>query len=261
MADEEKGKVEEKLEPTEPEKGEVTPEEKLSKLTEDEVTEIIKDREHWEESYKTLQRTDTRKTQELEALRKQPQPQSTGNTEVLEAILNSIPQPKDEYGNPTAPSPEVLKAQAALKTAKQHERQVKYAAHIKGLEEKAVEERQKMFKEAEDAGIDPHGEEMRFVELSWDANNAPAARKWLDRALKKVKPKGETAKTEEEIRAEVRAEEKAKAIEDLGLKKQDGGSPSGGGGSDETFLEEYSQGKSSDHKRAKVILEKIAKGG
>lgn len=151
------------------------------------------------------------------------QPQSSGNTEVLEAILNALPQPKDDYGNPTI-SPEVLKAQAALKVAKQRDAQAKYATQIERQHQKAVEERQKMRKEVEDAGLDPDGEELALVELAWDNNNPAAARKWLDKALKKVKPKREKVKeTEEEMEVRIRADVVKK------LTKQDTESPSGVG--------------------------------
>ncbi|KKN56939.1 hypothetical protein LCGC14_0567310 [marine sediment metagenome] len=159
---------------------------------------------------------------DLEVKRLKSLPQSSGNTEILEQMLKAIPQQKDDYGN-TIASPEIKKLERQLAIAKQRDFNVRQRAAADG-------ERQKMRKEAEEAGLDPDGKDLALVELAWDNNNPQVARKWLNRAIAEhqgEKPKEqevkEKVKTEEEIRTEVTAELTAK------YKIQDPISPSGDG--------------------------------
>ncbi|KKN73868.1 hypothetical protein LCGC14_0396700 [marine sediment metagenome] len=173
----------------------------------------IKDLENQNKGLSKLQSEAT-----LDAERLRSQPQSSGVAEALEAVLKAMPQQTDIDGRPVI-NPEIAKAQARLNFLKQQERQKQQVAYATG-------ERQKMRQEAEEAGIDPDGDELALVELAWDNNNPAVARKWLDKAKKKhlkTEPAKETkvTKTEEEIRAEVTSELTAK------YKIQDTISPSG----------------------------------
>ena len=208
---------------------------------------------------KGIRKLQSEAVRELNRLKSQPQ--SNGNTEVLEAMLKAIPKQQDEYGNPAAASPEVRRAEAILRSAKQREAEQKRTAYYEGLRQKAVDERLTMRKEIEEVGLNPDSEEFALVELAWDNNNPAAARKWLDKALgkrSKAEPKGDKVKSEDEVRAD----ERAKVIKEL--TKQDVNVPSRAGKPQFTVnsLREYdAKGKSVQEMKADVdiLLNQITK--
>ncbi len=163
----------------------------------------------------------------LEANRLRTRAESSGNIETLEAVLKAIPPTVDEFGK-TVSNPEIKKAQEHLARLKQQERNKQFVAYQEG-------ERQKMRKEAEDAGLDPDGDELALVELAWDNNNPAVAKKWLDKAItkhQKEAPKerkmSEKENKKQETEEEIRADERDKVVKEL--TKQDVGSPAGSSG-------------------------------
>ena len=242
---EKEAKVEETTTTPEPQVETTEPE---RTFTQEDLDAIVTEKD---KAYQGLQKVIARKDQELETQRKQP---TQSNTQLYKTMLEELEAQSsgtDELGQVRKPSPRIAQLRRQVRALEQQEVRQQHQSQLEG-------ERNKMRKEAEDVGLDPDSEEFYPVVDAFHTGNTPEAKRRLDRILKKHEVKEtKVGKTEEEIRAE----ERAKVIEELGLKKQDGGSPSGGGGSDDTFLKDYAEGKSSDHKRAKTVLEKIAKGG
>ena len=172
---------------------------------------------------------------DLELKRFRNQPQSTGNTQLLKELITTIetPQTQDEFGN-IKPSPRLAQLKASVARMEIQEKQQQQRQY-------ADAERLKMRKEAEDAGLDPDGEDLALVELAWDNNNPTAARKWLNKAIakhpKEQKVESKVGKTEEEIRAEVKAELLAK------YKIQEIASPSVSSSSFKRIEQDYAEGK------------------
>lgn len=216
MTEEVKGTVDGEPTTAEPTGEAATEESREAPVTKDELNVIVADRDRFEKNYKTSQRTINEKNRELDRLKNQPQ--SSGSTEVLEAMLKAIPRQKDEYGNPQKPSPEVLKAEQFLRTAKYRDMASRRATQMEG-------ERQKIIKEAEELGLDVLGEEFYAVEDAFDLGNVEAARRRFDRIAKKhqkAEPKGDNVKeTEEDMKQRIRAE----VVKELS--KQDTSNPSG----------------------------------
>ena len=178
-------------------------------FTQEDLDAIVAEKD---KAYQGLQKVIARKDQELETRKTQPKVQ--GNAQALKLLTEELASQTDEYGEGKSSSP-----------------------RIEG-------KRQEMRKKAEDVGLDPDGEEFYPVVDAFHIGNLHEAERRISRILKRHETKKEktvgkaTSKTETEIRAE----ERAKVIDELGLKKQDGGGPSGTSKSFAELEKRYAEG-------------------
>lgn len=236
----EKTEVETKVETTEPEAAQYSQED-----MDDVVAEKAKTIVDLESQLKGIKKLQSESA--LEVNRLKTQPQSSGNIEAMEAMLKAFPQQSDEFGKPVI-NPEIKKVQARLSYLKQQEGQKQRVAYLEG-------EKTKMRQEITNAGRDPDSAEFDTVEDAFDLQNIPAARRRLDRVLKKagkeLKVDGKKKpETEEEMEERIRAN----LVKEY--TKQDNEAPSGAnltGG-----LKEVLAGK--DPKEAKQALDKFTRG-
>ena len=213
MAKEKEALVEETTATPEPE-AETT--ETTKTFTQEDLDAIVSEKD---KAYQGLQKVIARKDQELETSRKQPPTQS--NTQAVKLLLELEEEranTPNELGEVRKPSPRIAQLKAEVRRLEQQEAGKRYQAQ---LESKRDEIRRK----AEEKGIDPDSAEFYPVVDAYYTGNFPEAERRLARIPAKQEKEQKVGKTEEEIRVE----ERAKVIEELGLKKQDGGSPSGAG--------------------------------
>ena len=196
-----------------------TPEPEAAKLTQEDMDDILAEKAKTivdlESQLKGIKKLQSESA--LEVNRLKTQPQSSGMAETVEALIKAMPKQTDEMGNEVI-NPEIKKVQARLNYLKQQEGQKQRVTYLEG-------EKTKMRQEITDAGLDPNSAEFDTVEDAFDLQNIPAAKRRLDRILKKAGKEQKVekkAETEEEMKTRIRAE----VVKEY--TKQDNGTPTGG---------------------------------
>ena len=201
-------------------------------VTQEDLDAIVAEKD---KAYQGLQKVIARKDQELETRKTQPKVQ--GNAQALKLLTEELASQTDEYGEGKSSSPRIAQIRTQIRLLEQQEARQRYQDQLEG-------KRQEMRKKAEDVGLDPDGEEFYPVVDAFHIGNLHEAERRISRILKRHETKKEktvgkaTSKTETEIRAE----ERAKVIDELGLKKQDGGGPSGTSKSFAELEKRYAEG-------------------